>query len=574
METKSGSSSMVSNRSTSSSRLSRPGSAVDLLLERMGAIHADLQGNIGAAQAETRNSIEAIHADIGAVQANMGAIHADLQGNIGAVGVAQVETREVLETVIHRLERLEASPVPKFVAGLDRNPSLSDEMTAAPTHSSISLEVKQGNPEVSTAPVVLRRSERLINKPKVDYRQVAFLPRWPTATTVSSNPCPEPTLYSSSSFAALQQHANPSAFETVPATLVERGRNVTIGTRSGVRVRISEDGLGQGREIVEEIELDSDEEFNTALDIETLPRTYDLEYKNVGRSNLTGNGPDFINESGVVRTQIRSPRPTLPHAASPVRSQSEPRMSHQVADGSTSVLLGRPQPTTVRPVGVSERREDAPHTPRYMGNVMPHPTRPAFLLESQAPATCCYSGCLSNLPMSSFAFASTPYSYPGAQSTLGRPAPDSVPRTFCETAVGNSVEWTIANGRGLGQNAFSGAQRYGWKREPYCPPYQTTPWVRSNDTQGKIVVMTSVATQTTGDEEVIVKGEGKPLPQENKTDSTATTGSEKELESANLPSRPKQFIKLGSYDGRTQVEAFIRKFTICGKNNGWTDEEK
>src|SRR6218665_481077 len=245
METKSGRSSRVSNRSTSSSRLSRPGSAVDLLLERMGVIHADtrnsieaikadLQGNIGAvqenigaAQADTRNSIEAIHADIGAVQANMGAIHADLQGNIGAVGAAQVETREVLETVIHRLERLEASPVPKFVAGSDLNPSLSNEMTAAPTHSSISLEVKQGNPEVSTAPVVLRRSERLENKPKVDYRQVAFLPRWPTATAVSSNPCPAPTLNPSSSFAALQQHANPSAFETVPATLVERGRNVT-----------------------------------------------------------------------------------------------------------------------------------------------------------------------------------------------------------------------------------------------------------------------------------------------------------------------------------------------------------
>src|SRR6218665_3973250 len=117
METKSGRSSRVSNRSNASSRLSRPGSAVDLLLERMGAIHADLQGNIGAvqanigaAQADTRNSIEAIHADIGAVQEN-----------IGAVGAAQVETREVLETVIHRLERLEASPVPKFVAGLDLN---------------------------------------------------------------------------------------------------------------------------------------------------------------------------------------------------------------------------------------------------------------------------------------------------------------------------------------------------------------------------------------------------------------------------------------------------------------------
>src|SRR6218665_953397 len=124
MEIKSGRSSRVSDRSNASSRLF--GADVNLLLER-----------IGAAQADTRNSTEAM-------QANMGAIHADLQGNIGAVqenigavqenigavGAAQVETREVLETVIHRLERLEASPVPKFVAGLDLNPSLSNEMTA------------------------------------------------------------------------------------------------------------------------------------------------------------------------------------------------------------------------------------------------------------------------------------------------------------------------------------------------------------------------------------------------------------------------------------------------------------
>src|SRR6218665_2522315 len=198
METKPGRSSMVSNRSTSSSRLSRPGSAVDLVLEQMGAFHADARKSMDAVQA----NMGAMHADIGAVQANMGAIHSDIQENIGAVGAAQVETREVLETVIHRLERLEASPVPKFVAGSDLNPSLSNEMTAAPTHSSISLEVKQGNLDVSTAPVVLRRSERLVNKPKVDYRQVTFLPRWPTATAVSSNPCPAPTLYPSSSFAA------------------------------------------------------------------------------------------------------------------------------------------------------------------------------------------------------------------------------------------------------------------------------------------------------------------------------------------------------------------------------------
>src|SRR6218665_2219436 len=132
METKSGRSSKLSDRSTPSSRISSPGSAVDLILERICAV----QENMGAIHADTRNSIEAIHADIGAV-------HVDL----GAVGSAQVETREVLETVIRRLERLEASPVPKFAAGSDLNSSLSKEMTAAPPHSSISLKAKQGNPD-------------------------------------------------------------------------------------------------------------------------------------------------------------------------------------------------------------------------------------------------------------------------------------------------------------------------------------------------------------------------------------------------------------------------------------------
>src|SRR6218665_1181608 len=184
METKSGRSSRVSDRSTSSSRLS--GSDVDLLLERMGAIHAD-----------TRKSLSALQASLRAVQ---------------------VEGRGGLGSVRNSLERLETSLASKFVAGLDLNPSLSNEMTAAPNHWTIILEAK-----VSTTPVVPRRSERL-----VDYRQVALLPRWPISTAASSNPCPVPTLYPSSSFAELQQHANPSAFETVPATPVERGRNVTL----------------------------------------------------------------------------------------------------------------------------------------------------------------------------------------------------------------------------------------------------------------------------------------------------------------------------------------------------------
>ena len=144
METKSGRSSKLSDRSTSSSRLS--GSDVNLILERIDAINA------------------------------------------------VVSTRGVRETVIPRLEHIGTSPASKFLAGLESNPSLSNVMTAAPTHSTISLEVKQGNPEVSTAPVVLRRSERLVTEPKVDYRQVALKMRWPTSTAVSLNPGPVPTL--------------------------------------------------------------------------------------------------------------------------------------------------------------------------------------------------------------------------------------------------------------------------------------------------------------------------------------------------------------------------------------------
>src|SRR6218665_605912 len=74
--------SMAVDRTTPLSRISRPGSAVDLLLDRMG----EIQANIGAVHADTRNAIEALHADIGAVHANIDAV--------------QAETREVLETVM------------------------------------------------------------------------------------------------------------------------------------------------------------------------------------------------------------------------------------------------------------------------------------------------------------------------------------------------------------------------------------------------------------------------------------------------------------------------------------------
>ena len=89
METKSGRSSKMSDRSTASSRLS--GSDVNLLLERLEAF-----------------------------QANLGAKMGDTNADLGAVDVA---TRGIRETVIPRLERIGTSPASKFVAGLDLNPS-------------------------------------------------------------------------------------------------------------------------------------------------------------------------------------------------------------------------------------------------------------------------------------------------------------------------------------------------------------------------------------------------------------------------------------------------------------------
>ena len=59
----------------------------------------------------------------------------------------QAETREVLKKVIHRLKRLEASPVPKFVVGLD-------EMTVAPHKSTIGLDELPGALDVVMGPGV------------------------------------------------------------------------------------------------------------------------------------------------------------------------------------------------------------------------------------------------------------------------------------------------------------------------------------------------------------------------------------------------------------------------------------
>jgi len=82
---------MVEARAAPLSRISRPGSTADLILDRMGVI----QENMGAIPADNRNSIEAIPTDIGAAKASI----IEVNANIDAV---QAEIREVLGTVIHQ----------------------------------------------------------------------------------------------------------------------------------------------------------------------------------------------------------------------------------------------------------------------------------------------------------------------------------------------------------------------------------------------------------------------------------------------------------------------------------------
>src|SRR5678815_684570 len=65
------------------------------------------------------------------------------------------------------------------------------------------------------------------------------------------------------------------------------------------------------------------------------------------------------------------------------------------------------------------------------------------------------------------------------------------------------------------------------------------------------------ATETV-DSKVISTPEGK----------TNVTSSSSHIE------RSRQYIKMGTYNGKTSVDAFLRKFEVCSKNNGWSDEEK
>src|SRR6218665_1681908 len=66
------------------------------------------------------------------------------------------------------------------------------------------------------------------------------------------------------------------------------------------------------------------------------------------------------------------------------------------------------------------------------------------------------------------------------------------------------------------------------------------------------------------------------VPEEPKKpgDNTKPEASSAKITTSSGQAKVKQWLKIGYFDGRTEVEAFIKRFHMCAKNNGWDDEEK
>ena len=46
------------------------------------------------------------------------------------------------------------------------------------------------------------------------------------------------------------------------------------------------------------------------------------------------------------------------------------------------------------------------------------------------------------------------------------------------------------------------------------------------------------------------------------------------LPSGQRPDQRRQFLKLERYDGKTEVEGFLKRFEVCARRNGWDDNER
>ena len=186
----------------------------------MGSMQAEIRTTANI-QADTQEAMGTLHSDI---RAAMGAIQAD---TLSVFEATKAETAETLIDVVNRLERLEATSSQRTVAEWITNPDLSEIAArpgAAPSHKAIVLDELSEDPG---NPGTVRRSDRLLRKPRIDYSDHPGRLRGPKNVFLDLNPVRHDNIDPKVFPVTSRQHVRPDALEKVLAPPVERTADVT-----------------------------------------------------------------------------------------------------------------------------------------------------------------------------------------------------------------------------------------------------------------------------------------------------------------------------------------------------------
>ena len=218
---------------TPTSRLSRPSSVSDLVLERLGNLTGIMERQNEGQSDLMRNQTELIHN-----QSEFMRNQSDLMRSQSEVLRGQADMNERLESLADRVDRMEGSPLGKFAVGSDSNPGYGMAMAAfCPTaadidHSALGLRGPPDDvrlhPEPLGYPGTVRRWERLSNKPRPDYTSLGGKTRTFPRFALGSNPMPNVDTRSLSP-GVPQQHVLPASVDesALGAAISRRGDGVT-----------------------------------------------------------------------------------------------------------------------------------------------------------------------------------------------------------------------------------------------------------------------------------------------------------------------------------------------------------
>src|ERR1700733_15404023 len=222
-------------RATPISRLSsRPGSAVDMILQRLGTLvdRQDEASNrlesLVAGQSENARSMHNLQAEVGQ---RLGTLADRQDATSNRFESLAAETSRSLHNLQDRLERIE-SPAPQFAVGSDSNPDHRLAVTSSrpedrPYHSGPDLAtLPVHRPEGTETSDKIRRSERLQAKPRLDYREIAN--RAKAQSSIFDEDLNRRTSFQPIAPSTIpRQRVSPAAVETMLATSVERRASAT-----------------------------------------------------------------------------------------------------------------------------------------------------------------------------------------------------------------------------------------------------------------------------------------------------------------------------------------------------------